>query len=125
MRRPTAFQGVGRTLSGGSSDNSVTVPTVDSVVSSTAALSLLGLSVDAALPSTSIQLRLVDGTSMVAHFNMHHTVGHIRAFIDTSRPGPSRTYQLQMVGFPPKQLNDLGQTIEEAGLANSVIIQKG
>ncbi|KAG6486922.1 plant UBX domain-containing protein 4-like [Zingiber officinale] len=128
VRRLAAFHGVGRTLGGGLSDNSATeppVPPVDSTASSTAPPSLLGLSVDASLPSTSIQLRLADGTRMVARFNMNHTVGHIRAFIDASRPGSSRTYQLQTVGFPPKQLNDLSKTIEEAGLANSVIIQKG
>ncbi|XP_074563450.1 plant UBX domain-containing protein 4-like [Curcuma longa] len=125
VRRTTAFQGVGRTLGGGSSDNSATEPTAASDASSAVAPSLLGLSVDPLLPSTSIQLRLADGTRMVARFNLHHTVGHIRAFIDASRPGSSRTYQLQTVGFPPKQLNDLDKTIDEAGLANSVIIQKG
>ncbi|CAL9073959.1 unnamed protein product [Musa textilis] len=123
-RRLTPFQGVGRTLAGGSSDSSVTEPTVDNTVSS-AVPSSFGLSVDDSMPSTSIQLRLADGTRMVARFNTHHTIGDIREFIDASRPGSARTYQLQTVGFPPKQLNDLSKTIEEAGLANSVIIQKG
>lgn len=78
---------------------------------------------DDSLPFTSIQLRLADGTRMVARFNMHHTVGDIRSFIDASRPGATRPYQLQ-TGFPPKQLADPAQTVEQAGLANSVIIQK-
>jgi len=29
-----------------------------------------------------------------------------------------------MMGFPPKLLSDPAQTIEQAGLANSVVIQK-
>lgn len=84
----------------------------------------MGLVVVDTLPSTSIQLRLADGTRMVSRFNYHHTVRDIRAFIDASRPGGARTYQLQTVGFPPKQLTDLDQSIEQAGLANSVVIQK-
>uniref|UniRef100_A0A7N0TP34 SEP domain-containing protein n=1 Tax=Kalanchoe fedtschenkoi TaxID=63787 RepID=A0A7N0TP34_KALFE len=40
-----------------------------------------------------------------------------------SRPGAPRNYQLQ-TGFPPKQLTDPAKTIEQAGLANSVIMQK-
>lgn len=61
---------------------------------------------------------------MVSRFNIHHTVGDIRAFIDASRPGAARNYTLQTVGFPPKQLTDVSHTIEQAGLANSVVIQK-
>ncbi|RWW58232.1 hypothetical protein BHE74_00034937 [Ensete ventricosum] len=117
-RRLAPFQGVGRTLAGGSSDSSVTEPTVDNTAS-IAVPSSFGLSVDESMPSTSIQLRLADGTRMVARFNIQHTIGDIRAFIDASRPGSARTYQLQTVGFPPKQLNDVSKTIEEAGLANS------
>ncbi|KAL6010923.1 Plant UBX domain-containing protein 4 [Asimina triloba] len=117
----TPFQGVGRTLGGGSTSSSelTAVPPPTSAPSPS-----VGLSVDPLLPSTSIQLRLGDGTRMVARFNFHHTIGDIRAFIDASRPGGTRTYQLQTVGFPPKQLADANQTIEQAGLANSVVIQK-
>lgn len=124
MRHRTAFQGVGRTLGSASSDDSVSEPAVAAPTSITVPSPSAGLSVDASLPSTSIQLRLVDGTRMVARFNTHHTIGDIRAFIDASRPGAARNYQLQTVGFPPKQLIDDTKTIEEAGLANSVVIQK-
>ncbi|KAL2473417.1 Plant UBX domain-containing protein 4 [Forsythia ovata] len=117
------FQGVSRTL--GSSSASEPVPEADVSSSlNTAPSPSMGILVDKSLPSTSIQLRLVDGTRMVAHFNYHHTIGHIRSFIDASRPGGTRTYQLQTVGFPPKVLTDPTQTIEQAGLLNSVVIQK-
>ena len=78
---------------------------------------------DDSLPFTSIQLRLADGTRMVDRIYKDNTVGDVRAFIDASRPGATRPYQLQ-TGFPPKQLADPAQTVEQAGLANSVIIQK-
>ncbi|RVX07920.1 Plant UBX domain-containing protein 4 [Vitis vinifera] len=117
------FQGVGRTL-GSSSAAPEPEPTVAPTPLNTAPSPNMGLIVDEALPSTSIQLRLSDGTRMIAHFNYHHTITDIRAFIEASRPGGSTNYQLQMMGFPPKQLNDPMQTIEQAGLANSVVIQK-
>ncbi|KAL2931251.1 Plant UBX domain-containing protein 4 [Bienertia sinuspersici] len=120
--RTVPFQGVGRTL-GGSSSSAVSDQATSAPLNSAPPPSA-GLVVDQNQPSTPIQLRLADGTRMVAHFNYHHTINDIRAFIDSSRPGGSRTYQLQTVGFPPKPLSDLNQTIEEAGLANSVVIQK-
>ncbi|CAL5183955.1 unnamed protein product [Lathyrus oleraceus] len=123
-RIQVSFQGVGRTL--GSSSNSVAPePNVASTTPLTSAPSpSAGLVVDQSLPSTSIQLRLADGTRLISHFNNHHTIGDIRAFIDASRPGGRQGYQLQMMGFPPKVLADETQTIEQAGLANSVVIQK-
>ncbi|KAG9448629.1 hypothetical protein H6P81_008594 [Aristolochia fimbriata] len=124
-KRHAPFQGVGRTLGGGSS--SADPAPGSQIAASTptnAPTPSPGLVVDDTKPSTSIQLRLADGTRMVARFNFHHTVADIRAFIDASRPGGSRGYQLQTVGFPPKLLTDSNQTIEHAGLANSVVIQK-
>lgn len=117
------FQGVGRTLGSSSVTESVPETTVASPLLSAPAPSA-GLVVDKSLPSTSIQLRLADGTRMVAHFNHHHTIADVRSFIDASRPGGSRSYQLQTVGFPPKVLTDLTQTIEQAGLLNSVVVQR-
>ncbi|KAK1422571.1 hypothetical protein QVD17_17854 [Tagetes erecta] len=111
-----AFQGVGRTL-GRNTDEATSSANTSNADATT-------LAVDATLPSTSIQLRLADGTRMIAHFNHHHTVADIRAFINASRPDGSRVYHLQTVGFPPKLLSDPNQTIEQAGLANSVVIQK-
>lgn len=122
VRRQTPFQGVGRTLGGGSSTDSA--PASVSPTTTPSSPPPVGLSVDESLPSTAIQLRLADGTRMIARFNTHHTISDIRAFIDASRPGATRTYQLQTVDFPPKQLTDMTQTIEQAGLANSVVIQK-
>ncbi|XP_024960813.1 plant UBX domain-containing protein 4-like [Cynara cardunculus var. scolymus] len=113
-----AFQGLGRTL-GRNPDEVAPEPNT-----SNPAPTFGGLVLDPTLPSTSIQLRLADGTRMIAHFNHHHTVADIRAFINASRPDGSRAYQLQTVGFPPKQLTDPNQTIDQAGLANSVVIQK-
>ncbi|KAL0353255.1 UNVERIFIED_CONTAM: Plant UBX domain-containing protein 4 [Sesamum angustifolium] len=65
------------------------------------------LVVDTSLPSTTIQLRLADGTRMIAHFKPPQYIADIRSFIDASRRGRSTSYQLRTVGFPPKVLTDL------------------
>ncbi|KAK4398892.1 Plant UBX domain-containing protein 4 [Sesamum angolense] len=121
--RHVPFQGVGRTLGGSSSTESGPETTVAAPTNSAPSPST-SLVVDTSLPSTTIQLRLADGTRMVAHFNHHNTIADIRSFINASRRGRSTSYQLQTVGFPPKVLTDLTQTVEQAGLLNSVVIQK-
>ncbi|KAF2303697.1 hypothetical protein GH714_021321 [Hevea brasiliensis] len=70
-QRHVPFQGVGRTL-GSSSTPAATDPTVDSAPLNTAPTPSIGLVVDETLPSTSVQLRLADGTRMIAQFNYHH-----------------------------------------------------
>ncbi|XP_027331171.1 plant UBX domain-containing protein 4-like [Abrus precatorius] len=124
--RHLPFQGVGRTLGSSSSSGEAADEPIQTTGASgiTAPVPTMGLVVDESQPVTSIQLRLADGTRMVSRFNHHHTIRDVRAFIDASRPGGVRSYQLQTMGFPPKQLSDLDQTIEQAGIANSVVIQK-
>ncbi|MBA0674440.1 hypothetical protein Goari_016040 [Gossypium aridum] len=123
-RRQSAFQGVGRTLGSSSPSPTPSESTATAGNITTAPAPSMGLVVDTSLPTTSIQLRLSDGTRMISRFNHHHTIRDIRGFIDASQPGGATNYQLQTMGFPPKQLTDLDQTIEQAGIANSVVIQK-
>jgi len=119
------FEGVGRTIGSSSTTAPAASEPTDATPSlNTAPLPSMGLVVDESSPSTSIQLRLADGTRMISRFNHHHTVRDIRDFLDASRPGSARTYQLLTMGFPPKQLADLDQTIDQAGIGNSVVIQK-
>ncbi|KAG8364565.1 hypothetical protein BUALT_Bualt18G0010600 [Buddleja alternifolia] len=122
-KRRLPFRGVGRTL-GSTSDVTPTEPVTVPIALSGAPAPSPGLVVDQTQPCTSIQFRLADGTRMVSRFNNHHTIRDIRGFIDASRPNGSRAYQLQTMGFPPKQLTNLDQSIDEAGIANSVVIQK-
>nr|KJB73507.1 hypothetical protein B456_011G236500 [Gossypium raimondii] len=126
-KHQTKFQGVGTTLSKQvTSNNTSATPEQTSSTSplNTAPSPSPGLVVEESLPSTSIWLRLADGTRMVAHFNSHNTIGDIRSFIDAFRPESATIYQLQMMEFPPKLLVDPTQTVEQAGLINSVVIQK-
>ncbi|KAF8708940.1 hypothetical protein AX14_013494 [Amanita brunnescens Koide BX004] len=80
--------------------------------------------VDQTRPMTSIQLRLADGTRMVCRMNLTHTVQDIRNFINASHPeNMARVYTIGTT-FPNRTLEDNTQTIEAAGLANSVIVQR-
>ncbi|XP_078437818.1 plant UBX domain-containing protein 4-like [Wolffia australiana] len=122
VKRFSPFAGSGRTLTAGGTSSTITSTASAAAVAAPAAGA--GLKVDESLPVTSIQLRLGDGTRLVARFNEEHMVADIRAFIDAARPGANRGYRLQTMGFPPTQLTDPAQTIRQAGLANSVVIQK-
>lgn len=81
-------------------------------------------SVDQSKPTTSIQVRLADGTRIVARVNLNHTVRDLRSFINASRPENStRAYTIGTT-FPNRTLDDDSLTIEAAGLTNSVIVQR-
>ena len=128
-----AFQGSGRTLGGSSSSgpsSDAAAGAVDAGPSSDAAAAAgadagaSAWSVDEGAPTTSIQLRLRDGSRVVGRFNLTHTVADVRAFIASASPAnASGTYSLQLSGFPPRRLEDEAQAVGD-GLANSVIIQR-
>jgi len=81
-------------------------------------------SVDQTKPTTSVQVRLADGTRLVARMNLTHSVGDLRNFINASRPENNvRPYTIGTT-FPNRTLEDDSLTIEAAGLRNSVIVQR-
>ncbi|KAL0574230.1 protein phosphatase regulator [Marasmius crinis-equi] len=80
--------------------------------------------VDQSKPTTSVQVRLADGTRLVARMNLTHTVLDLRNFINASRPeNLTRPYTIATT-FPNRVLEDNTATIEGAGLKNSVVVQK-
>ncbi|KAG2308058.1 hypothetical protein Bca52824_027806 [Brassica carinata] len=116
---PKPFQGVGRTL------NERHSVSTDPPASSHSLTTEPTPSIDPTAPSTTIQIILADGTPIVSRFNTHNTIRDVRDFIDASTPdAASRDYQLLIMGFPPTTLTaDLDQTIEQAGISNSVLTQ--
>ncbi|XP_035662352.1 NSFL1 cofactor p47-like [Branchiostoma floridae] len=75
-------------------------------------------------PTTSIQIRLADGSRLVAKFNHTNRVSDVRQFIATARPETAVTPFVLMTTFPNKELTDESQTLKEANLLNAVIVQK-
>jgi UBX domain-containing protein 1 len=77
--------------------------------------------VDENLPVASIQVRLSDGTRVVARLNENHTVQNLRDFVAASRP--SITSFTLGTAFPRKVLTDNAQSIKEANLNGAVVVQ--
>ncbi|KAG2488166.1 hypothetical protein HYH03_013309 [Edaphochlamys debaryana] len=114
------FTGTGRTL-GGSAGASTSAAPAAAAASSDSAAEWKGVEEDK--PTTSLQLRMPDGSRMVARFNHSHTVRDIRRFVRASRPDMNAAYHLA-TAFPNKVIEDEEQTLEAAGLLNAVIILK-
>ncbi|KAJ3787083.1 SEP-domain-containing protein, partial [Lentinula aff. detonsa] len=136
--KPDAFSGSGHRLgapvpefAGASSSGGLVLPgsftDTPSVPSSTMAEPTsvnAKFEVDQSKPMTSVQIRLTDGTRMVCRMNLTHTVLDLRNFINASRPeNLTRPYTIG-TSFPNRTLDDLNVTIEQAGLKNSVVVQK-
>lgn len=122
-RRAPAFKGTGRTLGGEPSAASSS-----SSAAAAAAASDAGggewAGVNESKPTTSLQLRLFDGSRMVARFNTTHTVADVRRFIRAARPDLAAVPFTLATAFPPSTIEDSAQTLEAAGLLNAAIIVK-
>lgn len=79
------------------------------------------LVVDASAPTTTLQVRLADGSRKVVKANQSHTVLQLYGHVATLTPGAS--FEL-MAGFPPKKLTEMEKTLAEAGLLSESITQK-
>ncbi|KAJ2766707.1 protein phosphatase regulator [Coemansia nantahalensis] len=78
---------------------------------------------DPAQPTVQVQIRLADGSRLVARVNPSHTVAALRAHILAQRPGAAaRGFALRSV-MPPKVLDD-ATTIADAGIANATVAQQ-
>nr|KAJ3422973.1 hypothetical protein HK105_005098 [Polyrhizophydium stewartii] len=118
-----AFSGTGNRLGG-------VVPGESAAAAAAASMPMPGtfpgtatqVSVDHNLPSTSIQIRLSDGTRMVAKFNHSHTVADLYNFVRASRPD-TQAFVMQTT-LPMRELKDMNLTLKDAGLLNSVVVQR-
>ncbi|KAF8157379.1 ubiquitin-related domain-containing protein [Mycena galopus ATCC 62051] len=120
---PKPFSGSGNRLG-------APVPAASSTSSSTAAASAatasgpVSFEVDQTQPTTSVQIRLADGTRIVCRMNLTHTVRDLRNFINGARPENLTRHYTIGTTFPNRTLDDNAATIKEAGLANSVVVQR-
>ncbi|KAF9429549.1 hypothetical protein BGZ94_010319 [Podila epigama] len=125
---PKAFEGTGNRLgsvaSPSAAESSATPGAFPGGQQSTAAPTPRRVEIDESLPVTPIQIRLADGSRMIARFNHTHTINDIRGYINASQPGESsRAYVLQ-TSFPKKDLTNVQETIKDAGLLNAVVLQR-
>ena len=79
------------------------------------------VTVDESAPIATVQVRLSDGTRVVARLNETHTVADLREFVRLSRAGVG-TFTLSTT-FPRKVLTDDALSLKEAGLNGAVVVQ--
>ncbi|KAJ6452675.1 ubiquitin-related domain-containing protein [Mycena vitilis] len=80
--------------------------------------------VDGTQPTTSVQVRLADGTRIVCRMNLTHTVQDLRDFINAARPeNRTRPYTIGTT-FPTRVLGDMGASIAAAGVGGCVVVQR-
>lgn len=82
------------------------------------------ITIDPTLPTTSIQIRFSDGTRSIFKCNHSHTIGDLRSFIKQSKlNSDDRPFIIQTM-HPVVTLEKNNQTVKEAGLLNSVVLQR-
>lgn len=118
-----AFSGSGQRL-GSVVPGTVTRLPVSQGSSSSSHRPNVGLQIDPSQPTTSLQIRLHDGTKLVAKFNQTHTVQDVINFINSSRPNESSTPYRLFAGFPTKEITNYSTSLKDEGLLNSVVLQK-
>ncbi|KAM4027861.1 UBX domain-containing protein 2B isoform 1-T3 [Anomaloglossus baeobatrachus] len=79
---------------------------------------------DAHVPTTKIQIRLADGSRLIQRFNLSHRIADVRHFIIQSRSDFAQTDFVLVTTFPNAELTDEEQTLEEADILNTVILQR-
>lgn len=113
-----AFSGSGQTMgsSGTGADTSAVLSSADE--------SPGNFEVDESKPTTTLQIRLLNGKRIRQKFNLSHTVGDIQKIIRIHDQSNSGQRYVLLSGFPPKPLQDVGMTLEDAGLQGAAITQK-
>ncbi|CAG9764789.1 unnamed protein product [Ceutorhynchus assimilis] len=81
------------------------------------------LKVNTTEPVTNLQIRLADGSRLVAQFNHEHTIRQIREYITAARPQYTAQAFNLLTTYPSKVLDE-SLTIKDAGLLNAAIMQK-
>ncbi|XP_072007975.1 UBX domain-containing protein 2B isoform X2 [Engystomops pustulosus] len=79
---------------------------------------------DEHVPTTKIQIRLADGSRLIQRFNLSHRISDVRHFIIQARSDFAQTDFVLVTTFPNAELTDEEQTLEEADILNTVILQR-
>ncbi|KRX49820.1 NSFL1 cofactor p47 [Trichinella murrelli] len=80
--------------------------------------------VDESKPTTTVVVRLLDGSRAQFRVNVDNTIEDLRAHICKSRPEYVSENFVLMTSFPCAKLDDETKTIEELHLENAVLLQR-
>ncbi|KAJ2799037.1 protein phosphatase regulator, partial [Coemansia guatemalensis] len=115
------FVGQGRRLGG--IGPTVDTPPASSTSASAASQTPASLTLDPSQPTVQVQIRMADGTRLVARANPSHTIGDLRSFVLSQSPAAAqRPFAFKAIR-PPAVLSDDSLTIDAAGIANAAIAQ--
>lgn len=117
-----SFSGEGQSLGASSASASSAAASTNGVINPTSQVNSTTPSpVDPSRPSTSIAIRLLNGKRLVVKINLDQPVSSLGQHIG-SQAG-QESYVLTS-GFPPRVLEDLGVTVEVAGLKGAQVVLK-
>ncbi|TRY66121.1 hypothetical protein DNTS_029064 [Danionella cerebrum] len=74
------------------------------------------------LPVTSLQIWLADGRRLVQRFNLNHQISDVHQFVEQAQI--TNAPFILTTSLPFRELRDTVQSLEEADLANAVIVQR-
>lgn len=114
-----AFTGHGQVLGAESSSTDPCTPEIGSSVDA-----INKPNIDPTKPTTNIQIRLANGSRMIAKLNTSHTIKDLQNLVRSERPEYATTNFVLMTTFPNKVFTEEETTIEEAGLLGSAMTQK-
>lgn len=125
-----SFSGEGQSLGGGGSTTATSTTAASEgggggggIIDPTQSSAPLPL--DPNLPSTSIAIRLLNGTRMVIKVNTTSPVSEIGQHIGNSSSDATASSPYVLTsGYPPRIVEDLTVSIEEAGLMGSQVVLK-
>eukprot|EP00941_MAST-03F_sp_MAST-3F-sp1_P000540 g540.t1 len=112
-----AFQGSGQTLGGIGSD--VQNTTTHDEQTGEAKL----ITVDESVAIFDVQIRLANRSRVLLRVNATHTVGDIKRHLCALNSKTGSNFVLAS-GFPPKELKNMEQTVQDAGLEGAVVSQR-
>ena len=121
-----SFSGTGTSLGGrgGGSGGGDGTTTDDDTAMDVASLPPTPPPVDTSQPTTSIQVRLINGKRKVVKVNVSDTVrnmaAHLRSELLLEGNGTTTRFRL-LAGFPPAPITDFDQTVEAAGLKGASV----
>ncbi|XP_055837319.1 NSFL1 cofactor p47 [Episyrphus balteatus] len=128
VKKVQTFKGSGQTLGSPAPNvvetNAVDAPEDGSSNEDNESKAKEQLNVKTGEPVTQLQIRLADGSRITSQFNLTHTVGDIRQFIETARPQYAHRTFILVSSFPTREIDDDTATIEKAGLKNAAIMQR-
>eukprot|EP00555_Chaetoceros_dichaeta_P004860 CAMPEP_0198258582 /NCGR_PEP_ID=MMETSP1447-20131203/7962_1 /TAXON_ID=420782 /ORGANISM="Chaetoceros dichaeta, Strain CCMP1751" /LENGTH=286 /DNA_ID=CAMNT_0043945733 /DNA_START=104 /DNA_END=964 /DNA_ORIENTATION=- len=116
-----SFSGAGQSLTSDDAKQPAAAAGTSGVTSSSS--SAAPPAIDESKPTTLIQIRLLNGKRLKVKVNCDSPVSVLPQHINASGDGGEADYVLSS-GYPPRILDDLEVSVEEAGLKGAQVIQK-